>query len=130
MSPVTENDAIEGFLAFLVLVQAMMLYVIFRAPASAPALARSPAAEDGAAEATRPAPVMPPAPRLAAARSGASSAPFPPAGAAGQPGKARPAGARYAPRHAPESVRGTIRRSKVSGNPPWGPAPMPPRERP
>lgn len=127
MSPAVETEAIQGFLSFLVLTLLMMIFVIIRVPAPV----HRPAAEDGtsAPPVTPAAPMFAPpvtavAPRLTATRSGAAAPP--PASALGQPGRARPAGARYTPRHAPDAGRGTIRRSKVSGSPPWGPAPMPP----
>lgn len=122
MSPAVETEAIQGFLSFLVLTLLMMIFVIIRVPAPV----HRPAAEDGTAAPTLAPPVTPAAPRLTATRSRAAAASPPSAGAPGQPGRARPVGARYTPRHAPDAGRGTIRRSKVSGSPPWGPAPMPP----
>ena len=122
MSPAMKNDAILGFLAFLVLVQAIMVYAIFRLPAVT--------AEDATSAAARQASAMPAARGGAAASSGAAPAPLSPMSAAGQPRKARTAGGRYAPRHARQSGQDTGPQPKASGNPPWAQVPDPPRQHP
>lgn len=139
MSPALMNDGIAFFLSFLVLLLALMLGTVLRLPPAARSLpveddqpglsvpARPEAVRLNPAR-TAPAPAPPhvPAPartRQPAGAGGGTSALAFLGGAAGQPGRTK-----YAPRHVAgtEPGRATIRAPKVSGRPPWGPAPRPP----
>lgn len=136
------NDSLVGFLAFLVLLLALSLITIIRIKPPPPQ--RGPAADE---------PVQAPVP-MPAFRSPGYPAPeprqrrVPPGPLPVRPVAQRPVGQQpgYAARHAPREVpgqdavpgqgaapgqgavpgQGTAARPRVSGAPPWGPAPRPP----
>jgi hypothetical protein len=147
------NDGIQAFLLLLVLLLLMSLFAVIRLPrwagpadgdgrpaAPLPARPAPPAPRHALPGHAWPAPVWPvpawPVPagsRPAGTQSGATPAlSFPVRQPSGQPDPAARPGvdpATYpAPRPAAGHVpgRATVRSPKVSGSPPWGPAPRPP----
>ena len=111
------NDSLVGFLAFLALLLVLALIAIVRLEPPE----RQPAAED-AAPAAGPAfraPVLPPP---ALGQRPAAAVPLP----VRTPGQSDQRG--YAARHAPGTApdQRIAERPRVSGGPPWGPAPRPP----
>ena len=134
------NDAIRSFLVFQVLLLAAMLYAVIRLPPFTPSTTSD---ENRPAQARPPAVHIPPgrplpAPTSAWPQGGSPAttyAPYPQAGVAAHAGPAEMAGhaartwsgkTRYVARHVATPEPRTIRRPKVSGSPPWGPAPKPP----
>lgn len=117
------DDSLVGFLALLVLLLALALIAIIRFEPPE----RGPIAEE-TAQAAMPAQAAVPAP--------AYRAPGLPTRPSGQrqvvptPLPVRPVGQQsaYTARHAPGPVRsqGAAERPRISGGPPWGPAPRPP----
>ena len=136
MSPAQVNDAILFLLYLLVLLLAMMIYAVIRMPA--PTLG----SQDREDQQWEDAPAAPPASvRRAPAMPVPGSAGLLSPGTTGGPTSAlaflggaagRSARTKYVARHVagPEPGRATIRIPKVSGRPPWGPAPRPPGQRP
>jgi len=137
MSPAQVNDGILFFLYLLVLLLAMMIYAVIRFPAptlgsqdredqqweDAPAAAPPPTMHRAPAR-----PVPGSAGRLSPGTAGSSTSALAFLGAAtGRSGRTK-----YVARHVagPEPGRATIRIPKVSGRPPWGPAPRPPGQHP
>jgi hypothetical protein len=135
-----QNDAIRSFLLFQVLLLAIMLFAVIRLPPYTPSKTT---------EENRPAPPRPSAVNLAPGRplsapasawphgvpDGATYAQYPPVGVAahsgpediaGQSGRTWSGRTKYVARHVATPEPRTIRRPKVSGAPPWGPAPRPP----
>lgn len=144
MSQALVNDVIRSFLVFQLLLLAVMLFAVIRLPPYTPGTT---------AEESRPAPARPEAVQLAPARppaapvgsrpqipqTGVAYAQFPPVGfathagqvsMAGQPARMRSGRTKYVARHVATPEPRTIRRPKVSGAPPWGPAPKPPSQYP
>lgn len=144
MSQALVNDVIRSFLVFQLLLLATMLFAVIRLPPYRPGTT---------SEESRPAPARPAAVQLAPARPLAAPigsrpqvpqadvtyAQFPQVGVAahsgpmsmaGQPGRMRSGRTKYVARHVATPEPRTIRRPKVSGAPPWGPAPKPPGQYP
>ena len=143
MSPALATDGADGFVVLLVVLLAMMLFAVIRAPGWD---GRS--AEDGEEGADQPLPPVPEPPRPvpvpfrpADARAGtadvqaraalviaraAAVLPSPrvpePEGAAAMPVSSAAVGQH---RYPAEQVPGTLPRPEVSSGPPWGPAPRP-----
>lgn len=113
------NDSLVGFLVFLVLLLALALIAIIRLepPERGSAAEETPHAPAPASAFRAP---EPPAPEFG--QRPVSPAPLPrrSVGRFDQPGYT----ARHAPGPAPS--QGTPDRPRVSGGPPWGPAPRPP----
>jgi hypothetical protein len=134
------NDAIRSLLVFQVLLLAIMLYAVIRLPPFTPSTT---------SDENRPASARPTAVHIPPSRpmpvpttawpqgglAGSMYAPFPQIGIASQAGHADITAqsdrdwsgkARYVARHVATPEPHTILRPKVSGSPPWGPAPKPP----
>jgi hypothetical protein len=120
MSPALLNNVILSFLFVLVLLLTLMLGAVIRTP---PPGRSEPAEEEQPAP---PVPVwtVPPRPRPAAAQASATATLIPLSRTTGRIGKAR-----YSGRHAAgrRPSRSPIR---LTGSPPWEPAPQPPGQRP
>jgi hypothetical protein len=116
------DDGLLCFLAILVLLLALALIAVIRLSPDDARPSDVPAQVDPGRQAAPalPVPIAPPAPRQ---RVSETSAPTLSARPPGQSGHRV-----YAARHGPGPVLGqdTTRRPKVSGSPPWGPAPRPP----
>jgi hypothetical protein len=121
------TDGIPFLLGLLVLLLVAMLVAVIRLP---PWAGPEPDEDDQPGRPAAPARPAPAAParapravRLPGEPAGAIFPPSPPADAAGQPDQTG-----YTPRHAPGLGPGQdpARPPKVTGSPPWGPAPRPP----
>jgi hypothetical protein len=133
------NDSLLGFLALLVLLLAAVLIVVIRLP---PYQGPPPAADSQ--DETASAEGMPVSSYPELTVTGSASAPLAyapaPSGSGRLAGSGRSAipirvpsqpgqrgyAARHAPSHGPGSEQDTVSLPKVSGSPPWGPAPKPP----
>jgi hypothetical protein len=133
------NDSLLGFLALLVLLLAAVLIVVIRLPPYQSAPPAEDRQDDADSAESLPLSAYPqlPVPGSAAAPLNSAAAPSGPARLAGsgrsaipvrvpsQPGQ-RGYAARHAPGHGPGPEQDTVSLPKVSGSPPWGPAPKPP----